>query len=153
MPVDNTYGHLPPQALDLERVVLGALMIDKDAFAVVSEMLHPETFYEPRHQKIYTAIRSLNMDEKPVDIMTVTEQLKRDGTIDDVGGAPYVVELSSQVASSAQVNCTFSSKTLNTGNNEILEKVNVISSADLSITVSFISSSLSFTAIVSSLIT
>ena len=41
------------------------------------------------------------MDEKPVDIMTVTEQLKRDGTIDDVGGAPYVVELSSQVASSA----------------------------------------------------
>ncbi len=102
-PVDNTYGHLPPQATDLEKVVLGALMIDKDAFAVVSELLHPETFYEPRHQKIYTAIRSLNMDEKPVDIMTVTEQLKRDGTIDDVGGAPYVVELSSQVASSAHI--------------------------------------------------
>ena len=102
-PVDNTYGHLPPQAIDLEKVVLGALMIDKDAFAVVSELLHPETFYEPRHQKIYTAIRSLNMDEKPVDIMTVTEQLKRDGTIDDVGGAPYVVELSSQVASSAHI--------------------------------------------------
>jgi len=80
--VDNTYGHLPPQAIDLEKVVLGALMIDKDAFAVVSELLHPETFYEPRHQKIYTAIRSLNMDEKPVDIMTVTEQLKRAGTID-----------------------------------------------------------------------
>ena len=56
-PVDNTYGHLPPQAIDLEKVVLGALMIDKDAFAVVSELLHPETFYEPRHQKIYTAIR------------------------------------------------------------------------------------------------
>ena len=92
--MDNTYGHLPPQAIDLEKVVLGALMIDKDAFAVVSELLHPETFYEPRHQKIYTAIRSLNMDEKPVDIMTVTEQLKRDGTIDDVGGVPYVVGLS-----------------------------------------------------------
>ena len=103
VPVDNAYGHLPPQAIDLEKVVLGALMIDKDAFAVVSELLHPETFYEPRHQKIYTAIRALNMDEKPVDIMTVTEQLKRDGTIDDVGGAPYVVELSLQVASSAHI--------------------------------------------------
>lgn len=102
-PVDNTFGHLPPQALDIERVVLGALMIDKDAFSVVSELLHPETFYEPRNQKIYTAIRTLNMAEKPVDIMTVTEQLKREGTLDDVGGPAYIVELSAQVASSAHI--------------------------------------------------
>ena len=102
-PVDNTYGHLPPQALELEKIVLGALMIDKDAFWVVSEMLRPETFYDPRHQKIYTAIRTLNMDEKPVDIMTVTEQLKRDGTIDEVGGVAYVVDLSAHVASSAHI--------------------------------------------------
>ena len=93
--IDNTYGHLQPQAIDLEKVVLGALMIDKDAFSIVSEMLVPETFYEPRHQKIYNAVRVLNMNENPVDIMTVTEELAREGTLDEVGGSPYIIELSS----------------------------------------------------------
>ena len=102
-PIDNTYGHLQPQALEIERVVLGALMIDKDAFSVVSEILHPETFYEPRHQKIFLAIRTLNMDEKPVDIMTVVEELKHEGTLESVGGAEYIIELSSHVASSAHI--------------------------------------------------
>ena len=102
-PIDNTYGHLQPQALDFERVVLGALMIDKDAFSIISEMIRPETFYEPRHQKIYTAIQALNMNENPVDIMTVTDELKREGTLDAVGGAAYIVELSSNVASSANI--------------------------------------------------
>ena len=77
--IDTTLGHIPPQAVDIEKVVLGALMIDTDAFSVVSEILHPETFYEPRHQKIYHAIQSLNMREKPVDIMTVCEELKHEG--------------------------------------------------------------------------
>ena len=101
--IDNNYGHLQPQALDIEKVVLGALMIDKDAFSLVSETLRPETFYEPRHQKIYTAIRTLNMDERPVDIMTVTEELKREGTIEEIGGPGYIIELSAQVASSAHI--------------------------------------------------
>ena len=69
-PIDTTFGHLQPQATDIEKVVLGALMIDKDAFTVVSEIIKPETFYEARHQKIYEAIQSLNLQEKPVDIMT-----------------------------------------------------------------------------------
>lgn len=102
-PIDTSYAHVQPQATDLERVVLGALMIDKDAFSIVSEMLRPESFYDPRNQKVYHAIQTLNMEEKPVDIMTVTEQLKREGTIEDVGGAAYVVEISAQVASSANV--------------------------------------------------
>ena len=100
---DKNYGHLQPQAVDIEKVVLGALMIDKDAFSMVSETLRPETFYEPRHQKIYNAIQTLSMNENPVDIMTVVDELKREGTIDDVGGAPYIVELSSHVASSAHI--------------------------------------------------
>ncbi len=102
-PIDNSYGHLQPQALDIERVVLGALMIDKDAFTVVSEILHPETFYEPRNQKIFHAIQTLNMSEQPVDIMTVTEQLRKEGTLEEVGGPAYIVELSSHVASSAHI--------------------------------------------------
>ena len=51
-PVDSSFGHLQPQALDIEKVVLGALMIDKDAFSMISELLRPETFYEPPNQKI-----------------------------------------------------------------------------------------------------
>lgn len=102
-PIDNTYGHLQPQALEIERMVLGALMIDKDAFSIVSEIIRPETFYEPRHQKIFLAIRTLNMDEKPVDIMTVVEELKHEGMLDSIGGAEYIIELSSRVASSAHI--------------------------------------------------
>ena len=101
--LDGSYAHLQPQAVDIERIVLGALMIDKDAFSVVSETLHPETFYEPRNQKVYSAIQRLSLDEKPVDIMTVTEELKRQGTIEDVGGPSYILELSSHVASSAHI--------------------------------------------------
>ena len=97
------YAHVQPQATDIERIVLGALMIDKDAFSVVSETLHPETFYEPRNQKVYRAIQALSLDEKPVDIMTVTEELKKQGTLEDVGGPAYILELSSHVASSAHI--------------------------------------------------
>jgi len=102
-PIDNSYAHLQPQATDIERIVLGALMIDKDAFSVVSEILRPETFYEPRNQKIYQAIQTLSLNENPVDIMTVTEELKREGTLEDVGGPAYILELSSHVASSAHI--------------------------------------------------
>ena len=101
--MDNTYGHLPPQALEVERAVLGALMIDKDAYAVVCETLRPESFYEPRNQMVYAAIRDLSMDEKPVDVLTVTDQLSKSGKLEEVGGPGYIVELSSRVASSANI--------------------------------------------------
>lgn len=101
--IDTTYGHLQPQATEIEKTVLGALMIDKDAFTVVGEILHPETFYEARHQKIYEAIRQLNFDERPVDILTVIEELKKMGTLEEVGGQAYIVDLSSHVASSAHI--------------------------------------------------
>ncbi len=103
MPVDNTFGHLPPQALEIENAVLGALMIDKDAYAIVCELLYPDSFYDPRHQKIYAAIRDLSMKEKPVDVLTVTEQLVKTGELDEIGGPGYVTELSSRVASSANI--------------------------------------------------
>lgn len=78
-------------------------MVDSDAFSVVSELLKPETFYEPRHQKIYEAIRNMNMDERPVDIMTLNDELSKMGEIDKVGGVDYLMEISSQVASAAHV--------------------------------------------------
>lgn len=102
-PIDISYGHLQPQAPDIEKLVLGALMVDKDAFSIVSEIIRPETFYEPRHQKMYQAIQTLNMEEHPVDISTVIEELKREGTLDDVGGPMYVLDISHSVATSAHV--------------------------------------------------
>ena len=100
---DNTYAHVQPQATEIERAVLGALMIDKDAYTVVCEMLYPESFYEPRNQKVYEAIRELEMKEQPVDVWTVTEQLSKQGDLEDVGGPAYITELSSRVASSANI--------------------------------------------------
>ncbi len=102
-PVDNNYSHVLPQALEIERSVLGALMIDKDAFFVVSEILRPNTFYEPSHQKIFQAIQSLSFEEKPIDILTVIERLKRQGDLEKIGGEAYIMELSSDVASSAHI--------------------------------------------------
>ena len=103
LPLDPSYGHIQPQAPEIERAVLGALMIDREAYLLVCELLRPESFYEPRHQKIYDAIRQLSINEKPVDVLTVTEQLTKMGDLEDVGGPVYVAELSSKVATSANV--------------------------------------------------
>ena len=102
--IDNTsYAHLQPQALEVERAVLGALMNDRDAYAVVCEILSPESFYEQRNQLIFLAIRDLSLAEKPVDVLTVTDELERQGCLDKVGGAIYIADLSNKVASSANI--------------------------------------------------
>ncbi len=102
-PIDESYGHLQPQATDIEQVVIGALLVDKDAFSVVSEILRPETFYDQRNQKIYQAIQTMNLEERPVDIMTVIEELKHEGTLDEIGGPAYILDISQHVASSAHI--------------------------------------------------
>ncbi len=97
------YGHLQPQALELEKTVLGALLIEKDAYSMVSEILTAESFYEPRHQYIFEAIRTLNLEQKPMDILTVTEELGKMGKLDLVGGPVYVTQLSGMVTSAAHI--------------------------------------------------
>ena len=96
-------GKLPPQAPELEEAVLGALMLEKDAFSIISDILKPESFYEPHHQAIFGAINGLSMQQKPVDVLTVVEELKRRGELEAVGGAVYVAELTDKVASAAHV--------------------------------------------------
>ena len=99
----NDYGRIQPQAPELEEAVLGALMIEKDAYSLVSEILRPESFYEHRHQLIYAAITDLAVNQKPVDILTVKEQLSKRGELEEVGGPFYITQLSSKVASSAHI--------------------------------------------------
>lgn len=97
------FGKLPPQVLDLEEAVLGALMLEKDAFVQISELLKPDHFYKEAHQYIYQAIMNLEAQEQPVDMLTVTQELKRLSKLEEVGGAFYVSQLTSKVASAAHI--------------------------------------------------
>ncbi len=96
-------GRLQPQARELEEAVLGALMLEKDAYSVISEILKPECFYEKVHELIYAAIVDLALGQRPIDMLTVTEQLKKRGDLDLVGGPFYISQLTSKVASSAHI--------------------------------------------------
>ncbi len=102
-PLDLSYGHVMPQAPEIEKAVLGAMMIDKDAYLEVCNLLRPESFYEPRNQMVYDAILQLSRDESPVDVLTVTNMLGKMGKLDEVGGPGYIAELSSRVATSANI--------------------------------------------------
>jgi replicative DNA helicase len=96
-------GKLPPQALDLEEAVLGALMIEKDALTNVIDILKPESFYKEAHQKIFSAVVSLFDRSEPVDILTVTNQLRSTGELELVGGPYYITELTTRVNSAANI--------------------------------------------------
>jgi len=96
-------GKLPPQALDLEEAVLGALMLEKDALSSVIDILKPDVFYKESHQKIFQAIRTLFEKTLPVDILTVTAQLRTQGELEMIGGAYYITELTDRVASAANI--------------------------------------------------
>ena len=96
-------GKVQPQALELEAAVIGACLIEKDAFGQVSDILKPRSFYDNKHQVIYSAIQSLASENRPIDILTVTEKLRADGTLDQAGGPFYVAELSQKVLSSAHI--------------------------------------------------
>lgn len=99
----SDYGRIPPQAPELEKAVLAAMMIERDAFSQVSELLKPESFYEHRHQLIFSAITDLAMTQRPIDLLTVKDQLEKRGELDEVGGPFYLTQLTSMVASAAHV--------------------------------------------------
>lgn len=96
-------GKVPPQAPDLEQAVLGALMIDRDALSSVVDILKAESFYNESHQIIYKAITELFRSTRPIDMLTVTEELRKMGALEKAGGAFYIVELVQRVASSANI--------------------------------------------------
>jgi len=96
-------GKIPPQAVDLEEVVIGAMMIDKKGVDEVIDILHPDVFYKDAHRFIYEAIFKLFETSEPVDLLTVSAQLKRDGNLEAVGGDFYLVKLTQKVASSAHI--------------------------------------------------
>ncbi len=96
-------GRIPPQSPEMEEAVLGAAMLEIEAARMVVDMLRPETFYSSAHQKIFAAIVELNKRDQPVDLLTVTQELKRVNELEDAGGPVYLTELTSRIVSAANI--------------------------------------------------
>jgi len=105
-PVTTTlpdFGKVPPQAIDMEEAVLGAIMLEKEAVITVLDILKPESFYKEPHQKIFKAISDLSSKEYPVDLYTVTEELRSQNELESAGGPVYLTQLTAKVVSAANV--------------------------------------------------
>ena len=96
-------GKLPPQALDLEQVVLGAMMIDKKGVDEVIDILSPHAFYKESHRYIFESVFKLFENSEPIDLLTVSSQLRKDGKLDMIGGDFYLISLTQKVSSSAHI--------------------------------------------------
>jgi len=103
VPVGIDLGKLPPQAPELEEAVLGAIMLEKDAILEIIDILKPESFYKEEHQKIFQAIIDLASANKAIDLLTVTEELKKKKQLEEIGGPVYITQLTTRVASAAHV--------------------------------------------------
>lgn len=99
----NESGRVPPQAVDFEEAVLGALMLEKNAVNDAIDVLQPESFYKESHQKIYSVIKDLFGKGEAIDLLTVTQELRQRGELEFVGGAYYISQLTNRVASAANV--------------------------------------------------
>lgn len=103
VPQVDSYGHRQPQNLDMENAVVGAVMIEQDAYGMVSEILKPESFYDHRNQLIYKAVQNLSLQQKPVDMLSVTDYLEQQGELEEAGGPANIVALANGVTSSAHI--------------------------------------------------
>jgi replicative DNA helicase len=101
--LDTGLGKIPPQAVDLEEAVLGALLIEKDALTSVVDILHPDSFYKEAHVRIYAAVLTLFANSEPIDLLTVSNQLRSTGELDMVGGALYLTQLTERINSAANI--------------------------------------------------
>ena len=99
----NEMGKLPPQAQELEDSVLGAIMIEKDAYGTVADLLRPEVFYKDQNRLVFEAIRELAAKDLPIDLLSVAEKMKSQGTLEKAGGAVYLADLTRRIASTAHL--------------------------------------------------
>ncbi|MDE6287860.1 MAG: replicative DNA helicase, partial [Muribaculaceae bacterium] len=96
-------GRKPPSDTATEAAVLGALLIAKDAYSLVCDILRPESFYDPRHVLIYQAIQALGAAQQPIDFITVINQLEKNETLEQAGGRAFIVSLTTNIGSAAHV--------------------------------------------------
>jgi replicative DNA helicase len=101
--VDEVAGRVPPQAVDMEKAVLGAVMIDSDSFVRIRDMLDESCFYRPIHATIFSAMVRLDDAHQPIDLLTMTETLRQMDKLEEIGGELYLSELTEAVPSSANI--------------------------------------------------
>jgi replicative DNA helicase len=97
------YGKLPPQATEVEEVVLGAIMLERDAIYKVQPILAEEAFYKEAHRQIYRTVLELAAGSQPIDLVTVTRRLKDKGLLEEIGGPAVIMQLTRRVASGAHI--------------------------------------------------
>lgn len=101
--MSNLQIRIPPHSAEAEISVLGALLLDKDAILAVAELLHPSQFYDERHSEIYESIVSLYEQRIPIDVLTVSEELKKKKVLKRIGGSAYLADLVNRVPTAAHV--------------------------------------------------
>jgi replicative DNA helicase len=101
--VNLSDGKIPPQAIDLEEAVLGAMLIDEKGVNEIIDILSPEVFYKKSHQLIYESIQRLFRESEPIDLLTVSADLKKNNNFEIIGGDFYLISLSQKVSSSAHI--------------------------------------------------
>jgi len=101
--INAQFGKIPPQAIDVEEAVLGALMLERDALHRISDVIDTASFYKQEHQTVFETVKKLSIEGKPVDLLTVTRALIDSGKLEAIGGPMYVTQLTSKVASAAHI--------------------------------------------------
>ncbi len=101
--MEEQHGKVPPQAVDLEEAVLGALMLEKDALTAIIDILQPDSFYKDAHNRIYAAIQRLFQRSEPIDLLTVKNELQKTSELEMVGGAYYLTQLTNRISSAANI--------------------------------------------------
>jgi len=99
----NEFGRVPPQAIDFEKAVIGSLLLNSQTIDEVITILNKDSFYETKHQYIFSAIFELFKSRKPIDLLTVSQELKKNHELEIAGGAAYLAQLTSKIASTANV--------------------------------------------------
>lgn len=94
---------VPPQNIEAEQAVLGAMMIKKEAIIEAQEILQPEDFYREAHRRVYDAMLKLAENDEAVDLVTLTEQLRKDGELEKIGGIPFITTIANIVPTAANV--------------------------------------------------
>lgn len=101
--IKTAYGRIPPQAIEVEEAVLGALMLERDAYITIADIIDTRSFYKEEHQKIFEVIKYLSTHGKPIDLLIVTQELKNRNLLEMVGGPLMITQLTSRVASASHI--------------------------------------------------
>src|SRR5215831_10666568 len=99
--IDDTLRRIPPQRLEAEQSVLGGILLDNTALDRLAEVLQPDDFYREAHRKIFRGMQRLSERNEPVDLITLSEELRGRGELADIGGAAYLGELAERVPTAA----------------------------------------------------